>query len=258
MQCIGRIARVDGIRHFHNGKRRFYLEYRCRQQALPGTQCCARCTGRGRDTIQSSGKFDHGLVTEDVPDHSHMYGGKHYREGCNAFGTPSEEDIQSAVEHQRIARMGLVHEIVTEVVNEVVNEVVTEVVTEVPNEVVTEVANEVIIPKKRKPRIVRPANSPKKERKPRTKPESVKEVASIPSVAATYIERDPEEVYIDDYEIEHIQLYPFEHNHVHYFKDPVKNKLFDRIHGALGAYIGRYDPYTETIRTDIPDSDDES
>jgi hypothetical protein len=192
-----------------------------------------------------------------------MYGGKHYRDGCIAFGTPSEEDIQSAIEHRRIARIGLVHEVVNEVPHEVANEVPHEVVNEVANEVVNEVANEVanevIIPKKRKPRIVRPSNSPKKERKPRTKPESVKEIiASIPSVAATYIERNPEEVYIDDYEMEHIQLYPFEHKHVHYFRDPINNKLFDRIRGALGAYIGRYDPYTETIRTDIPDSDDES
>jgi hypothetical protein len=27
---------------------------------------------------------------------------------------------------------------------------------------------------------------------------------------------------------------------------------------VVGPYVGRYDPYTETIHTDIPDSDDES
>ena len=52
-------------------------------------------------------------------------------------------------------------------------------------------------------------------------------------------------------------MVPFEHDGTSYLREPTKNKLFQRIKNNIGAYVGRYDPYTETIRTDIPDSDAE-
>jgi hypothetical protein len=77
------------------------------------------------------------------------------------------------------------------------------------------------------------------------------------SIIATHIENDIEELCTDDYEVEYVPLIPFEHNDISYFREPVKNKLFERKNKTIGAYIGRYDSYTDTIRTDIPDSDSE-
>jgi len=107
MLCIGRITKVDGIRHFHDGKHRFYLEYRCNKPVVT-SDLCGRCTGRTTDKIQSSGKFNHGRMDQTIPDHSHIYGGTHYQAGCIANGPPSTAAIQEAEEYHRIASEGIV------------------------------------------------------------------------------------------------------------------------------------------------------
>jgi hypothetical protein len=44
-----------------------------------------------------------------------------------------------------------------------------------------------------------------------------------------------------------------------YFRDSKKNKLYKKIkEKTIGCYVGRYDPATETVHTDVPDSDDEA
>ena len=68
----------------------------------------------------------------------------------------------------------------------------------------------------------------------------------------THIEQF-EEMEVDEYEVEEIKLVPFEHNDITYLR-AAKDKLFDQTYN----YIGRYDPHTDGIRNDIPDSDDES
>ena len=64
---------------------------------------------------------------------------------------------------------------------------------------------------------------------------------------------------MDQYEIEYVKVQPCMIGNVSYFKDNKKNKVYKRIkEKMIGEYIGRYDPYTDSIVTDIPDSDDES
>ena len=271
-QCIGRISKVDGIHHFKEGRHRFYLEYRCSNNAIPHTNNCARCTDRTRDKIQSSGKYDHGNVNEPIPDHSQIYGGKWYTDGCVKWGLPRDEDIKKAEEHRDAARAEFVEHTI---INAVIVPTVVSVVT-VPT-VVTAVSTR-IQPRKRTIKIniepiiaptaplapaplippvpTAPAPAPLIQPRKRVKPKPLPK-PQIESIIATHIENEIEEFCTDDYEIEYVKLTPFEHNDISYFREPIKNKLFERKSKTIGAYIGRYDSYTDTIRTDIPDSDSE-
>jgi len=238
-QCIGRIAKVDGICHFRNGKNRFYLEYRCPKKVVPDTQLCTRCTDRGRDKIQSSGKFDHGLVTGPIPDYSHMYGGTYYEESVRKW-LISPENLAIAQEYQQIARQGLIH-LVSE--KEVVEAVKAEAVKAEVVKVVEEKINPIVLAK---PKIKPVKRKPKNEI-----------VLPTPmTIIASHLE-EKEEIDLEEYEFEYVQLKPFEHQDISYFREPKKNKIFERKKDIIGPYIGRYDSYTDSIRTDIPDSDSE-
>jgi hypothetical protein len=240
MTCIGRISKVQGIRHVEDSRNRYYLEYRCTNSVLHGTLLCSRCTDRTTDKIQSSGKFDHGLVTGPIPDHSHIYGGPWYHQKYKDI-VLSEDAMQEAEAHQAAARVGL----------------------SLQDEVKEEPVNEVIIPKRGRATIIRPTASvvpsvvPTKKTKKPLPPPAIIVPQRAATIVATHIERDIEEYYVDDYDIEILPVVPFEYDGTSYLREPTKNKLFQRIKNNVGAYVGRYDPYTETIRTDIPDSDAE-
>ena len=86
-------------------------------------------------------------------------------------------------------------------------------------------------------------------------PQLVHKEVSLP----THIETKLEEVDIDGYKIEYVKLAVFEVGQVTYFRDSVKNKLYKKIkERGIGAYIGRWNPDTDSIIADIPDSDNEN
>ena len=115
--------------------------------------------------------------------------------------------------------------------------------------------------------VVPPAPEPKKRTAPRKKaPETpysnlintthqmVHKEVSLP----THIESKLEEIDSEGYQIEYVKLSPFEANGTTYFRDSIKNKLYKKIkEKGIGAYVGRWNPESETVVTDIPDSDDE-
>lgn len=75
----------------------------------------------------------------------------------------------------------------------------------------------------------------------------------------THLETEIEEIDTDGYEIEYVKLTLFEVGNATYFRDSSKNKLYKKIkEKGIGSYIGRWNPDTESIVTDIPDSDDEN
>jgi hypothetical protein len=103
---------------------------------------------------------------------------------------------------------------------------------------------------------------PVKTRKPRKKPE-VGPATVLPLhkevVLPTHIESTMEEFDTDGFEVEYVRLSTFEHESQTYFRDSKKNKLYKKIkEKTIGSYVGRYDPDTDSIHTDVPDSDDES
>lgn len=74
----------------------------------------------------------------------------------------------------------------------------------------------------------------------------------------THIENKLEEIDSEGFQIEYVKLSVFEANGSTYFRDSVKNKLYKKIKDkGIGAYVGRWNPDTDSIVTDIPDSDEE-
>lgn len=74
----------------------------------------------------------------------------------------------------------------------------------------------------------------------------------------THIENKLEEIDSDGFQIEYIKLAVFEVGQATYFRDSIKNKLYKKIKDkGIGPYVGRWNPDTESIVADIPDSDDE-
>ncbi len=57
-------------------------------------------------------------------------------------------------------------------------------------------------------------------------------------------------------DVETVRLVLLEHAGKTYYHDPTKHKLYTRIGAkAVGAYVGRWDPRSERICTDVHDSD---
>jgi len=74
----------------------------------------------------------------------------------------------------------------------------------------------------------------------------------------THIENKLEEIDSEGFQIEYVKLSVFEVGQATYFRDSVKNKLYKKIKDkGIGAYVGRWNPDTDSIVTDIPDSDEE-
>jgi hypothetical protein len=63
---------------------------------------CEVCSQRSRDTPRHSPRL-HGLLTEPIPEDSHIYGSAWYWKQVAKFGDPPAEWVESAKEQQRLA-----------------------------------------------------------------------------------------------------------------------------------------------------------
>ena len=247
---------------------------RCGRACLDQTRnVCEDCSIKTMSTIQWCRKIDHGTIYDPIPDRSHLFGGNWYEDGVRRWGAPSAESIEKALEHQRNARM--------------INDIV-------PSKVASPSPDMEPVKRGRKPKIapaapiaVAPTILPSEEfdiilepiiqtvleqpvkkaavKRPR-KPKALTPVKMAdPSmvqkevVLPTHMEQEREEVDTDGFEIEYVKLSVFVLGDATYFRDSKKNKLYKKIkEKTIGSYVGRYDPSTETVHTDVPDSDDES
>jgi hypothetical protein len=95
-----------------------------------------------------------------------------------------------------------------------------------------------------------PNPPPKPSEKRRTK-----HVVSKSTVQIQAIEASPQ---LTDLEIVKIVVRPFQVNETNYFRDVCKNKLYSVGKDKLpSTYMGRWNPETESIDTEFPDSDAE-
>ena len=267
--CHTRITNKN-CKYFADGVHKFYLEYCCNQPCIEGKTCCKSCIKIHKGArSQFDSTYPHGHMSEPIPDHSHIFGGKWYEERIHVWGSPSEEVLTLALQHQVEARqfytlskadvvsdkhnMGRPKKIVDEHAEPVKRTrkpkvgVVPEV--SVP---VAQVAQVVETKPKAKPR--------KKPTKPIEEPAKV-EVQHICKevVIPTYIEEKIEEIDTQDYEIEYVILTNIEIDKITYYHDAKKHKLYEIIKNkGIGPYVGRYCPRTELICTDVPDSDEEN
>lgn len=296
MLCISRFTDDTYAQQFGDGRHKFYLEFRCNRPCLKGMECCAKCAEKSSTTVlQHSRKFNHGNVNEPIPDNSHIYGGKWYHDGVRKWGAPPSEIIEFAIQYQKEARGDFVIEEIDydELYKASKQSSVKEMarakkqITEMTDASVT------VVKRSRKPKVAPESNTtnegieetPKKRsRKPKVAPEPnstdvlepkkrVKTVNTPYSelvnntnklvhkevTLPTHIESKLEEIDSEGYTIEYIKLTLFEVNGTTYFRDSNKNKLYKKIkEKTIGQYVGRWNPDTDSIVTDIPDSDDEA
>ena len=274
ISCVSRVTAIDARCYFADQKHKFFLEMRCGRACLDQTRnVCEDCSIKTMSTIQWCRKIDHGTIYDPIPDRSHLFGGNWYEDGVRRWGAPSAESIEKALEHQRNARM--------------INDIV-------PSKVASPSPDMEPVKRGRKPKIapaapiaVAPTILPSEEfdiilepiiqtvleqpvkkaavKRPR-KPKALTPVKMAdPSmvqkevVLPTHMEQEREEVDTDGFEIEYVKLSVFVLGDATYFRDSKKNKLYKKIkEKTIGSYVGRYDPSTETVHTDVPDSDDES
>lgn len=295
MKCISRITDETYAQFFGNRRNKFYVEFRCGRPCISNMEVCAKCFEKNASCkLQASRKFNHGRVSDPIPDCSHIYGGTWYEHGTKKWGAPSVEIIEYALQCQKEARGDY---IVVQPVFKAVDACSNQMPKEISKNAVTSGGDTVSpLPKKRgrKPKVAsntsehvvdssvtaQPAET-KKVRKPRVastasndtsnskkKKPAVSSYGSLIAetnhlvhkevVLPTHIETTMEEFDSDGYRIEYVRLVPFDVDGTTYFRDSNKNKLYRKMKDKIGAYIGRWNPETNTIISDVADSDDES
>lgn len=290
MLCHSRTTREIHAKYYPDGIHKFYLELRCNAPCHEDLSICVKCLERyDAYHLQYTYKFEHGTIYDPIPERSHIYGGAWYTKCAARFGQPPPEIIALAEQYQFEARNGTsVAHLLSKVVapSTSMKEALAQVaqVTQAPIKRVrkpkvatTNAAATIAAPIAAPipapiaepipapiaapiPAPIADEVKPKKKSVPRKKPvakqipERIHKEVTLP----THIEKTLEVFDTDEYEIVHVMLTPFELNDVHYFRDPSKNKLFQKKGKGMGEYVGRYDPYTESLVTDIPDSDDET
>lgn len=286
MLCISRITDDSYAQQFGNGRNKFYLEFRCNLPCAVGKDVCTKCSYKSSaNPLQTSRKFNHGKVNEPIPDASHIYGGKWYNEAVKKYGAPSSDIIEFAQKYQKDARSGLSQLAEPEIQDTTEQPVIQvepvkkkgrkpKVVLDGDETIIT---TQEETPKKRRPKVinevVEPSKKPviiiKKTQSTRKTPTNTSPYTALVTPTTqlvhkevtipTHIETTLEEIDSEGYEIEYVKLQLFEVGQATYFRDSTKNKLYRKIkEKGIGPYVGRWNPDTESIQTDIPDSDDEN
>jgi hypothetical protein len=213
-----------------------------------------------------------------------MYGGKWYLEKVKEWGEPPREILALAIQYQENARQGLeIKESEPSMITEMsaveqkkkgrakaaAEDLKAEAAqpddlkpqaqqapkqkTKKAEKSAEKSAEEPVEKPKGKPKIAKP-----KVAKPKVSPKQTSEASNHKEVAIpTHMEKTMEEFDTDGFEIEYVSLVPFEVNETNYFRDRKKEKLYKNTKGSIGYYVGRWDPDTESIHTEVPDSDEE-
>lgn len=292
--CHTRITNKN-CKYFADGVHKFYLEYCCTRPCIDGQHRCKSCIkihSGARSQFDST--YPHGHMSEPIPEHSHIFGGKWYEERVHVWGEPSEEVVALALQHQQEARqfytiptitpskavsvsnshdMGRPKKIVDESQTVVPDAKpvkrgrkpkvgVVPVTPAIEAPLVEAVNAPAIAPVAEAPaaKVKAPPKSRKKVVKPKEEPVKIVEVQHICKevVIPAYIEEKIEEIDTTEYEIEYVPITVIDIANTTYYQDAKKNKLYQIIKNKqIGPYVGRYCPRTESICTDVPDSDEE-
>ena len=259
--------------------------------------CCAKCAEKTSTTLQQSRKFNHCNANEPIPDNSHIFGGKWYYDGCQKWGAPPSEIIEFALQYQKEARGDFVVEQPDySELSKAKKQSITQEMPRAKKIETTEASDAPAAPVKRgrKPKVATETTppteqevtevKPKQTRKPKVAPDTTndapkkraprKKAEETPytsliqttntmvhkeATLPTHLETSLDKIDAEGYAIEYIKLVPFEVGAATYFRDTTKNKLYKKIkEKGIGAYIGRWNPDTDCIVSDIPDSDEEN
>jgi hypothetical protein len=226
MWCQKRITNQELLVRFGDGKHRFYLESVCGARVVEGELCDYCRNVQPQTRTQDVGTFAHGLVNGEYTKESHIYDSPWYHKKVKAYGSPTAEGIELAMEAQKRARAGQKTKKLGDLI-------------QAPDATVAQPKQET---KKQSPRT-------KKESKQTTPVPNVVEqlavqskepiVTQIPNNSALVESMDtPLEVQ----EVIHVVLRPFTHNHTKFWRDCMNEKIYRRTKtGGRGECIGIWD-----------------
>jgi hypothetical protein len=104
MQCESRNAKKEPL-FFGDGINIFYAEGRCSNTAIGDSHICNKCLFKNPTAKdQLSRRFQHGLVTELLPETSHIFGPTSwFLNAVKLYGMPSLDVLKTALEAHRVA-----------------------------------------------------------------------------------------------------------------------------------------------------------
>jgi hypothetical protein len=98
MRCHARLTKYNTRSVIGEGKHYALQAYICKAPVKEGLLCLA-CSNRSR-THQKNVQRLHGLLTEPIPENSHIYGGSWYLRQVEAHGEPPSEWVAEAAARQ--------------------------------------------------------------------------------------------------------------------------------------------------------------
>ena len=101
-QCLSRITYESEKLPFGDGKHYFYLELQC--DRISDEALCNKCCLKRKTNVQESRFFDHGSVNGPYTENSHIFDTPWYIKSVKAYGTPTHEVLEKAMEAQSKAR----------------------------------------------------------------------------------------------------------------------------------------------------------
>jgi hypothetical protein len=272
MWCKKRITNQNLLVRFKDEKHRFYLEAVCAEPVLNGDVCASCRTLVPQKKTQDVKTFDHGLVGDEYPPTSHIFESPWYSAKVKAYGPPSNEELELAMEAKKRASAG----IKTKAMKDLVAALAKSSPVQKSAEPIQQVELIQLPPKKDTSESVLKETrkeEPKKSRKPRApkkkkeinqptnvdtcKKENVQEpiLTKIPS-SANMIETMDEPIKVN--QVLRIVLKKFTYKDGTYWRDVEHNKLYKKTKdGNRGDYIGKWDSVGQCIIKETLESDED-
>lgn len=101
-RCHARLTKWSSRIHIGSSKLNALQVYICNRPAEDGELLCDVCCNRSATHIKHEPRL-HGLLTEPIPENSHIYGGTWYLNAVKKFGEPPLDWVLSAKKNQQIA-----------------------------------------------------------------------------------------------------------------------------------------------------------
>ena len=252
MWCQKRITNQDLLARFGDGKHRFYLESVCGARIHEGKLCDYCRVVAVQTRTQDVRTFPHGYVGAEYTKESHIYDSPWYHAKAKAYGPPTREVLELAMEAQKRAKGGRKTKNVNDLMMAPTAD--TAIVAQPPDTVVAS-------PKKE------PAAAKKAPRKSKKDKEAVatpvlEHLAAPPKeqiitrVPSGTVLAETTDTPLRVEEVIRVTLRPFTHNSVQYWRDSQREKLYRKAKdGGKGEYVGRWDSDAREIVRDAPDSD---
>ena len=240
-QCLGRLTGEK--LHFGDGHC-FLTEKRCKKMTMG--RLCNKCINR--EPIKKGkkpGNDDHGIVTEEIPPLSHIYGSQWYNLNLTSNGNPSSEDMIKAKKAQEEARADIIAAVSAKAVKKRTFKVAATAPEPVPAPVVAPLVAQVVAPVQAPvTQVVKAKRQPKKI--------AVQTQETVKPLATESVEPP-----LHDLNCITITVRKIEHNGRKYYLNSDKDKLYTVMpDGGVGKYCGRLDRENDRI-ADFPDSDSE-